>query len=70
MRTARRWKGREEGLRESVRVDIQALEETAEKGYVVLPFVRKPGAGGDLDDDALDAVSGGAAAGCAVCGAG
>ena len=51
-------------------LNIKVLEETAGEGYVVLPFRSQPGAGGELSDDALGAVAGGAAAGCAICGSG
>ncbi len=51
-------------------LEIEVLEETAAKGYIVLPFNTTPGADGDLSDDALDAVSGGSGANCPLCGAG
>lgn len=58
------------GMSTRPNLKIQVLEETAEQAYVVLPFHTTPGAGGELSDDALGAVSGGAAAGCALCGQG
>ena len=51
-------------------VKIKVFEETADEGYLVLPFKTKAGAGGALSDDALGAVTGGAAGACPVCGAG
>jgi hypothetical protein len=58
------------GMSTRPNLNIQVLEETADQAYVVLPFTTKAGAGGELSDDALGAVSGGAAGGCPLCGAG
>ena len=55
------------GFTTRANVKVQVLEETAEQGYVVLPFRTQPGKGGELSDDALGAVAGGSATGCAVC---
>jgi hypothetical protein len=58
------------GMSTRSNLKIQVLEESEDQGYFVLPFKPKPGAGGELSDAALGAVTGGAAAKCPMCGAG
>lgn len=58
------------GLSTRANVNVKVLEESADEGYIVLPFRTQAGAGGALSDDALGAATGGAALGCAVCGQG
>jgi hypothetical protein len=44
-------------------VQVRAVEETADTIYLVLPSNSAVGEGGELSDEALDAVAGGAVAG-------
>lgn len=57
------------GMSTRPNLQVEVLEETAEQAYLVLPFSASAG-GGELGDDALDAVTGGQQAPCALCGAG
>jgi Nitrile hydratase, alpha chain len=54
------------GARLPDNIEIRAVEETADTIYLVLPNVSPAGEGGEISDQALDAVAGGlaATAGC------
>jgi hypothetical protein len=40
-------------------MEVRAVEETKDTIYLVLPFASAVGEGGELSDEALDAVAGG-----------
>jgi hypothetical protein len=52
------------GSRLPERIEVRVVEETAQTIYLVLPSASPLGEGGELSDQELEAVAGGASAGC------
>jgi hypothetical protein len=48
-------------------VEVRALEESADTIYLVLPVRSAVGEGGELSDEELEAVAGGASSGSGAC---
>jgi hypothetical protein len=48
-------------------IEVRVVEESADTIYLVLPFTRAVGEGGELSDEALEAVAGGDSQGSGAC---
>lgn len=48
-------------------IEVRVLEESADTIYLVLPFTEAVGEGGELSDEALEAVAGGDSKGSGAC---
>jgi hypothetical protein len=48
-------------------IEVRVVEESADTIYLVLPFTRAVGEGGELSDEALEAVAGGQSTGSGAC---
>jgi hypothetical protein len=48
-------------------IEVRVVEESADTIYLVLPFTRAVGEGGELSDEALEAVAGGDSKGSGAC---
>ena len=48
-------------------IEVRVLEESADTIYLVLPFTQRVGEGGELSDEALEAVAGGDSKGSGAC---
>ena len=51
-------------------IEVRVVEESADTIYLVLPFTRAVGEGGELSDEELEAVAGGdskGSGGCSLC---
>jgi hypothetical protein len=55
------------GTRLPESIEVRALEESADTIYLVLPFTPAVGEGGELSDEALEAVAGGDSKGSGAC---